>query len=147
MSESVFVKQLLKNYSRRNVRLFRNNRGQFYTIDCVKALIGLLMSGKFSEAIDYAKRQMRMVRAGIEAPGSSDLIGWQSVVISPEMVGKTVAVFLAIEAKTATGRATAEQIQFVDVVKRAGGKSGIVRSDTDALAVLDTPTGIESHKG
>lgn len=142
MSESAFVKQLLKNHSRRNTRLFRNNRGQFYTIDCVKALIGLLCAGKIKEAIDYAKKQMRMVRAGIEAPGSSDLIGWQSVVITPEMVGKTVAVFLAVECKFGKGRATAEQIQFVDVVNRSGGKAGIVRSDIEAQAVLDSQTGI-----
>jgi len=33
---------------------------------------------------------------------SSDLVGWTSVVITPEMVGKTVAIFTAIEVKPAT---------------------------------------------
>ena len=31
--------------------------------------------------------------------GSSDLIGWRSVEVTPEMVGKRVAIFAAVEVK------------------------------------------------
>jgi hypothetical protein len=55
--------------------------------------------------------------------GSSDLIGW----ICPS--GK----FCAVEVKTATGRATPEQLAFIDAVNNGGGVAFIARSVEDAL--------------
>ena len=75
------------------------------------------------------------VRYGL-IQGSSDLIGWKSITITPDMVGQKVAVFVALEVKTTKGRATEEQKNFVAVVKGAGGKAEIVRSVTDAIKVL-----------
>lgn len=75
------------------------------------------------------------VRYGL-IQGSSDLIGWKSVTITPDMVGQKVAVFVALEVKTTKGRATEEQKNFIAVVKGAGGKAEIVRSVTDAIKVL-----------
>lgn len=57
--------------------------------------------------------------------GSSDLIG-----IAPS--GK----FLAVEIKTPTGRATTDQIRFIEAVRRHGGIAGIARSPAEALALL-----------
>ena len=68
--------------------------------------------------------------------GSSDLIGWKSITVTPDMVGQKVAVFVALEVKTTKGRATEEQKNFIAVVKGAGGKAEIVRSVTDAIKVL-----------
>jgi len=75
------------------------------------------------------------VRYGL-APGSSDLIGWRSVVITPEMVGQRVAVFVAVEVKTATGRATPQQLNFIQQVQQAGGIAGIVRSADEARGLM-----------
>ena len=55
--------------------------------------------------------------------GSADLIGW----VSPS--GK----FCAVEVKTPTGRATPEQINFIEAVNRDGGIAFIARSPEDAL--------------
>jgi len=66
----------------------------------------------------------RMIRFGL-AVGSSDLIG-----LSPD------GQFLAIEVKTPTGRATKEQLNFIERVKQAGGLAGIARSPEEALAIL-----------
>ncbi len=77
----------------------------------------------------------RFVQFGLH-PGSSDLIGWKSVVITPEMVGQRVAVFVSLECKTETGRVTPDQAQWIDQVKAAGGLAGIVRSEADALQGL-----------
>jgi hypothetical protein len=75
------------------------------------------------------------VRYGLQ-PGSSDLIGWRTVTITPEMVGTTIAVFTSIEVKTATGRLRPEQQQWLDAVQSAGGIAGVARSVSDAEALL-----------
>lgn len=76
----------------------------------------------------------RLVRFGL-CKGSSDLIGFRPTVITPEMVGKTVAIFTAIEVKTPTGKPTPEQLHFLQRVKDLGGIAGIARSVDDALAI------------
>jgi hypothetical protein len=78
----------------------------------------------------------RLVRYGL-CTGSSDLIGWHTVTITPDMVGQQVAVFTAIEVKD-KGRPTAEQLQFIDVVRAAGGRAGVARSVAEAEAILET---------
>ena len=59
------------------------------------------------------------------AVGSSDLIG-----IAPG--GR----FLAVEIKTPTGKATTEQLRFIEAVRARGGIAGIARSPAEALALL-----------
>lgn len=57
--------------------------------------------------------------------GSSDLIG-----LTP--TGR----FLAVEIKTSKGRATTEQLRFIEAVRARGGVAGIARSPAEALALL-----------
>ena len=64
------------------------------------------------------------IRFGL-AVGSSDLIG-----IAPG--GR----FLAVEIKTPTGKATPEQLRFIEAVRARGGIAGIARSPAEALALL-----------
>ena len=64
------------------------------------------------------------IRFGL-AVGSSDLIG-----IAPG--GR----FLAVEIKTCKGRATTEQLRFIEAVLARGGIAGIARSPAEALALL-----------
>lgn len=81
-------------------RLFRNNVGVFYT------------------------RTGRRVRVGLQ-PGSGDLIGWQTVTVTPDLVGATLAVFLSLEVKLPGGhtqpRVAARQERWREAVERAGG--------------------------
>ena len=79
-------------------------------------------------------RTGRLVTFGL-AKGSADLIGWRTVVVTPEMVGTRLAVFLSIEVKTATGRLRPEQQQWIHAVTHAGGLAGIARSVPDALRI------------
>ena len=74
------------------------------------------------------------VRYGLQ-PGSSDLIGWRTVTITPDMVGQRIAVFTSIEVKTPTGRVKPEQQQWLDAVQAAGGIAGVARSVEDALRI------------
>ena len=57
--------------------------------------------------------------------GSSDLIG-----LTP------TGQFLAVEIKTSKGRATTEQLRFIEAVRSRGGIAGIARSPAEALALL-----------
>lgn len=68
--------------------------------------------------------------------GSSDIIGWKSVEITPGMVGKQVAIFMAIEAKAPRGRPTKSQITFIENVRDAGGIAFVARSDGEAAELL-----------
>ena len=84
-------------------------------------------------------RTGRPVQFGL-ARGSADLIGWRTVVVTPEMVGQRIAVFTSIEVKTSTGRLTPAQHNWLGAVRSAGGIAGVARSVTDAIAILkDTP--------
>jgi len=78
----------------------------------------------------------RLIRYGVCNPGGSDLIGFKSVEITPDMVGRKVAVFTAVEVKTPTGKPTADQLHFITTVLRAGGFAGIARSPDEAVEIL-----------
>lgn len=79
-------------------------------------------------------QQGRLVRYGL-CKGSSDLIGYRTVTITPDMVGQQLAVFAAIEVKD-RGTPTPEQLHFITQVKAAGGLAGVARSVADAQRIL-----------
>lgn len=106
MSEMAVLRRILEACARGEVRLFRNNVGAL------------------------EDKTGRVVRYGL-CKGSSDLIGYRTVEITPDMVGQRLAVFVALEVKD-KGRLTAEQAQFLEVVRRAGGIAAEVRSVEDA---------------
>jgi hypothetical protein len=80
-------------------------------------------------------RTKRPVQFGL-CKGSADLIGWKQVTITPDMVGRKMAVFASIEVKTPTGRLTPEQSNWLSVVQAAGGVAGVARSVEDAQQIL-----------
>ena len=70
------------------------------------------------------------IRYGL-LPGSGDLIGWQTVTITPEMVGQRFARFLSVEVKAPKGRLTPEQETWRAAVLKAGGIAIVARSVED----------------
>jgi hypothetical protein len=86
-------------------------------------------------------RSGRLVRYGLgqsgatRVVGTSDLIGWRTITITPDMVGQTIAQFVAIEVKD-RATATPEQEAFIDAVNRAGGLAGVAHSPDEAAAIL-----------
>jgi len=52
------------------------------------------------------------------------------------MVGQEIAVYLSIEVKGEHGRATKEQKQWLEIVKKAGGLAGIAKSVEDAEKII-----------
>jgi hypothetical protein len=100
---------------------YRNNRGCAY------------VNGKF-------------IRYGIPAPNGKgesddamkggDLIGYTETVITPDMVGKTIAVFTSIEVKTKTDRLKSGQIRWHEFILEHGGISEIWQENTDGTITI-----------
>ena len=84
-------------------------------------------------------RTGRPVQFGL-ARGSADLIGWRTITVTPDMVGRQLAVFTSIEVKTPTGRIRPEQQAWLDVVRSGGGLAGIARTVDDAIRIIDSPS-------
>lgn len=111
MTEGVLMRRIMLAVSKVSV-LFRNQ------------------SGAYSE-------NGRFIRYGLANPGGADLIGWTSIEITPEMIGRRIAIFTALEVKTSKGRATKEQEAFVAAVVRAGGIAAITRSEDEAAQTIE----------
>lgn len=69
--------------------------------------------------------KINKVRYGLKV-GSGDWIGYQSIIITPDMVGKRIARFASVETKAATD-VSDEQFKWHDAVLAAGGISIIAR--------------------
>ena len=131
MSEHITQQQILLAHGSGSVRLWRNNVGTGWAGQATKVTTGNLRT--IATALrpgDVVIRQGRPLHAGL-CVGSSDLIGYRQV--------DGVAQFVALEVKSATGRATKEQVQFLDHIQAAGGLAGIARSVDDAAAILQLP--------
>lgn len=111
-------------------KLFRNNSGMLFNQEGVPVRYGLgNVSKKFNSQVK-----------------SSDNIGWTRITVTPEMVGKTLAVFTAFEDKTPAfkikaayreGSREAAQLKFINIVKQAGGIAGFTRGAHDVDTILN----------
>jgi len=112
-TETDILRRIMRACSQGAARLLRNNVGGLYD-----------RTGAF-------------VRYGLGV-GTSDLIGWRTVIITPDMLGTAIAQFCAIEAKTDRGRPTKEQAAFIAAVRKAGGIAGIARNEQEAKTLLQS---------
>lgn len=123
--ETNVMKRILLAGSAEGATLFRHN-------------VGLGWSGKL---INHTPERTilanaRPLHAGLQK-GAGDLIGWQTMTITPDMIGKKVAVFVSIEAKTKTGKPSPEQVNWIGALRRAGGLAGIARDEAEAIQILN----------
>ncbi len=112
MSESVLLSSVLLSCSKGFTRLFRNNCGV------------------------WKDRSGRYVKYGVANPGGSDLIGYTTVIVTPDMIGQRLAIFTAIEGKFGRNKPTPEQESFVNAVLAAGGRAGVAYSVQDAERII-----------
>ena len=112
MTERDIQTQILLELSHADTRLFRINAGTAWQ--------GVVVQHTADRLVLAHPRAVRLA-----APGVSDLIGW-----APG--GR----FAAVEVKTPRGRATPEQLAFLELVQRSGGVAGIARSVADASQIL-----------
>ena len=112
-SEAPVVKRVMMKASQLGLRLLRNNRGMFRTMD-----------GK------------RTVRAGLEADGASDLIGVRTITVTPEMVGKKIGVLMVVEVKKPswtkpTTETEKEQENFINQMVQRGAIGFFINNAED----------------
>ena len=76
--------------------------------------------------------------SGDPVVGQSDLLGWRTITITPDMVGCKVAVFTAIEVKREKGgRTSAAQSHWIEQVQRAGGIAGVANTTDAARSIVE----------
>lgn len=103
---------------------FRANVGQAWAGEAVK-----LPSG------DVLVKNARVFSTGLP-PGFSDVFGMVPVTITPDMVGKQIGLFFALEVKAPKGKVSDKQTNFLNAVKNYGGRAGVARSTDDALKII-----------
>jgi len=132
MSEQNILRAAMLKLSQLGVTVWRQNTGQAWVGDATRisrpAVVKLLPG-------DVVIRGARVLHAGL-CKGSSDLIGLTPVKITPDHVGRQLAVFTAVEVKNKRGRVTPEQARFLEFVTQQGGLAGVARSDDDAAAIV-----------
>ena len=84
---------------------------------------------------DVVVRNGRVLHAGL-AEGSHDLIGLTPVTVTPDMVGRSVAVFTSVEAKWGGGRLAPEQKNWGKFVLGHGGIVGEARTADEAVELV-----------
>jgi len=90
-----------------------------------------LQSGVFRSMDDPS----RIVKVG--TPGVSDSIAIVKVVITPDMVGKTVAVCAAAEFKTLKGKQREAQVKWEQAFNKRGGRYRLIRSPQQMKEFID----------
>ncbi len=78
----------------------------------------------------------RFIRYGLHV-GSPDLVGWRRTVITPDMVGRTVAVAVGIEIKSQHGRVSPDQARFLSHMQQFGAIAGVARSVQDVARLIE----------
>lgn len=108
------LQQEIRLLSTGNVRLFRFQCGIFELADGRRITVGV--------------------------PGMSDLIGYVSKTITPQMVGQRVAIYTALEVKAPGHRTNKDrlekQLAFIETVKSHGGIAALVDSVEQAKELL-----------
>lgn len=118
MNETSLINVIKLEASRKSARLWRNNVGATYTPEGSFIRYGLANESK---AINKILK-------------SSDLIGIKTVVITPDMVGKTIGQFLAREVKptgwkfSGTEREVAQQ-NFINLINSLSGNAAFATEE------------------
>lgn len=116
MSETAIGRKIQLEAAKRGVKLLRNNNGA--------------LKNERGQWVTY----------GVGGDGGSDYLGWKSITVTPDMVGKKIAIFVACEVKTPGGKTKKErlekQIDFIKAVNQDGGIGMMVENLDQAMSTL-----------
>lgn len=124
MTETDLQRQIQIALSDEHTRLLRNTvgfgwQGTNFTIRDGKLVGGIA----------------RAVTFGL-GPDTSDLVGPHSIIVTPRMIGRRLALFAAVEIKRPGKKATQGQSNFLGTIKELGGLSGVARSIEEARRIV-----------
>ena len=129
MAETKIAAEIFADINKqRDKRIFRNNIGLGWVGELLK------------QGTDYILlKNPRPVKFGVGGDGAADYIGFYSIIITPEMVGKKVAIFSSIESmdKGKKIKKGGAQDDWRSFVKMFGGIAGQARSVEEANSVFD----------
>lgn len=126
MKETAVSAHVRLEAARFNTLLYRNNVGV-----CQDHTGRVIRYGLANDSATLAKHVK-----------SSDFIGITPVTITPDMVGKTVGVFTAVETKASgwrmipSDKRALAQSKFHDIVKQAGGYAGFATCIEDFRRII-----------
>ena len=110
---------------RGNSVMFRNNVGQAWAGQVTKLPNG-----------DVLIKNPYPINFGL-CKGSSDLIGYTKVKVTPPMLDKYIAVFTALEVKRPGKQPSPEQRNFIAKVRGDGGRAGICTDPSSANLIVE----------
>lgn len=128
--ETIAKRVVLLRVGQYRSRMFKNNTGVAYTENGRPVFFGLGNDGKKDDD-------------SIRTP---DDVGWTTITITPEMVGKEVAVFTAIDSKKlgfvvksdyTKGTREYGQNKFFNLVLKSGGIAGFASCAADVDAIFN----------
>ena len=136
MKESRIWRQIRDKLSTGAVRLWRNEVGHGLLI---RHRDNAVRQAIIADCVAAAERRggtAVRITYGL-ARGSADLIGFRTMRITPEMIGRDIAVFASVEVKTDTGTVRSEQQAWLEFVNERGGIACVARSVEDAKQAID----------
>ncbi|WOL24254.1 hypothetical protein fHeYen801_044 [Yersinia phage fHe-Yen8-01] len=134
--ESEAQKHIWVSLSRAGAVMFRLNVGRAWLSNLgprgvKKTVKGVLIAAARSIALGFSDV------SGKSIEGSLDLQGYTVVEITPEMVGRKVAIYTCVDAKrTKGGKRREKQIETVSRVRAAGGIAGFASTPTEAVSLI-----------
>jgi hypothetical protein len=112
MTEAAYQSRMRATATAHGLWLFRNNVGA------------------------YVAKDGRRIAYGLHK-GSADCIGWRSHTVQPADVGRTLAVFVSVEFKSARGTLRPEQKRWLEIVNEAGGLAVVAREGMTWNEILE----------
>jgi len=83
---------------------------------------------------DVLIRQGHMVSVGTQ--GMSDLVGWTPYTVTADDIGRVLAIYTACEIKAGADRLREGQPEFLQAVKKMGGRAGVARTPEEAVRIV-----------
>lgn len=118
-------------------RLFRINTGKAWVSGLGPKGVSRLKDGS---VLIQAARPIAVglgLANGDPVIGAADLQGWTTIKITPEMVGRDVAVYTSLELKKEIGGTTTKpQKHFANQVIEGGGIAGVIRSAAEGEKII-----------